>query len=111
MSMYKDYVENQLPNRFVHEDDNGFITYHFKDNICFLEEIYIIPEKRRQGIASHYYDLMYDIAKKNNCIYLIGSIILGTSDIEGSMKCLFENGFKLNSINDNMIYLKKEIKS
>lgn len=110
MSMYKDYVENQLPNRFVHEDENGFLTYCFVSNQCILEEIYVRPESRRKGIASQYYSMAECFAKEGNCTELIGSIIVGTQGSEASMKCLFKNGYKLYNINDNkIIYLIKKI--
>jgi len=108
-SMYKDYVENQLPNRFVHEDTNGFLTYTIINGICILEEIYVKPESRRKGIASQYYDLAYDVAREASCDSLRGSIVIGTIGAEDSMKCLFKNGYKLDFNNGNVIYLKKEI--
>lgn len=109
MSMYKDYVENQLPNRFVHETKEGFLTYHFNDKICRLEEIYIKPEERRKGIASLFYKKAEEFAQERNCDYLIGSIIPNTEGAEGSMMCLLKNGFKLDSMDQSMIYLSKSI--
>lgn len=108
-SMYKDYVENQLPNRFVHEDSDGFITYCIRANEFILEEIYVKPESRRKGIASKYYEMTYLMAKELGCDYLVGSIIIGTIGSEGSMACLLKNGFKLDYNLENVIYLKKEI--
>ena len=107
--MYKAYVENQLPNRFVHEDKDGFLTYSIIGNMCILEEVYVKPESRRKGIASKYYDLAYKIALRMECDMLRGSIIIGTNGAEESMKCLFKNGYKLDFNNGNMIYLKKVI--
>jgi len=109
MSMYKDYVENQLPNRFVYEDVHGFLTYSIGPEICILEEIYVKPESRRKGIASTYYEMAYDIAKECGCSSLRGSIVIGTSGAEESMKCLFKNNYKLDYNDGIMIYLKREI--
>lgn len=109
MSLYKSYVEEQLSNRFVHEDEFGFITYNFQGHMCQLEEIYIIPEHRRKGIASKYYKMMEEIAKENDCDMLLGSIVIGTNNAEESMQCLFKNNFKLYQNNGNMIYLIKEL--
>jgi GNAT superfamily N-acetyltransferase len=108
--MYKDYVENQMPNRFVHEDDNGFLTYSFVDTGCILEEIYVKPEARRKGVASGYYKEVEKIAKDCNCAYLRGFILVGIKDSNESLLCLLKNGYKIESVHDNkLIYLIKEI--
>lgn len=109
MSMYKDYIENQLPNRFVYETDKGFLTYNINNKICQLEEIYIKPEFRRQGFASEFYKDIEKIAREAKCIYLIGTIMPRVANAEGSMMCLLKNNFKLDSIDDKLIYLSKEI--
>ncbi len=107
MSMYKSYIEEQLPNRFVYETDKGFLTYNINGEICQLEEIFILPEFRKQGIASSFYNEIGIIAKEKNCKYLKGSIVPGTNNAEISMKCLFKNGFKLAWTEGSMIYLIK----
>lgn len=107
--MYKDYVENQLKNRFVYEDEFGFITYNFQDEICQLEEIFIKPEFRRQGKASEYYTMCEKIGRENGMKILKGSIVIGTLGAEESMMCLFKNKFYLAYTEGMMIYLFKEI--
>lgn len=108
-SMYRDYVEEQLKNRFVHEFDHGFITYNIADDICQLEEIYIKPSERRKGIASSIYTLMGVVAKKKGCNYLKGSIVIGTNNSENSMMCLLKNDFKLAYTEGIIIYFLKHI--
>ncbi len=109
MSMYRQYIEEQLPNRFVYENKYGFITYNIEDDICNLEEIYIEQCYRRQGKASWFYTLMSSIGKEAGCKYLIGTITIGTNNSENSMKCLFKNGFQLYDTNGLMIKLIKQI--
>ena len=74
-SMYKDYIEEQLHNRFVYENDYGFMTYNKQEDILQLEEIYIEPEHRRKGLASKFSDfedaLQYHCAIKMACNILI----------------------------------------
>lgn len=108
-SMYKDYVEEQLPNRFVQEFPEGFVTYNIYGDVCQLEEIYIKPSERMKGLASKAYTAMGALALEHKCKYLKGSILIGTNNSENSMKCLFKNGFKLAYTEDNIIYLMKEI--
>ncbi len=109
MSRYKDYIEEQLPNRFVYETFYGFLTYNIIGDLCNLEEIYIVPAERRQGRASEIYSNIGKIAKDLGCKYLIGTITIGTNNSENSMKCLFKNGFKLYNTEGLMIKLMKQI--
>ena len=85
------------------------MTYNIIGTVCQLEEIYVIPEYRRQGKASLLYCLMGDIARDKECTHLKGQIIIGTNNAEGSMKCLFENGFKLSGTEGIVIYLLKQL--
>ena len=110
MSMYKEYIEEQLHNRFVYETEYGFLTYNKTDEMLRLEEIYIKKEFRQQGKASEFYDKSEEIGRELGCTMLIGSIVLGTNNAEESMMCLLKNKFKLHYIDDIMIYLKREIK-
>ena len=109
MSMYKDYIEEQLPNRFVYETEHGFLTYNINDKECQLEEIYIKPKSRTLGLASSFYAMIGEVAREKGCTYLKGSIVIGTNNAEISMKCLLKNNFKLWYTDNIMIYLKKEL--
>lgn len=110
MSMYKDYIENQIDNRFVHETEKGFIVYNtFSADECQLEEIYIKPEYRRQGIAKEFYDFASEHARKLDCKYLKGSIVTGVNMAEESCMCLLKYGYKFWYTDNNIIYLKKEL--
>lgn len=108
-SMYKDYIEEQLANRFVYETDYGFMTYNKIEDVLQLEEIYILPQMRRKGLASKFYDEAEKIGKELKCSYLKGSIIIGTNNAEQSMQCLLKNKFKLYYSNGIIIYLKRDI--
>lgn len=108
-SMYKKYIEEQLPNRFVLENEFGFLTYNKQDKILQLEEIYIEEEHRRKGYASDFYNKAEIIGKELGCTELKGSIVIGTNGSEASMICLLKNKFKLHYTNGIMIYLKREI--
>ena len=108
-SMYKEYIEEQLPNRFVYENEHGFLTYNKNDTVLRLEEIYIKPEYRRKGLATSFYNKMEEIGKELKCTELMGSIIIGTNNSEGSMMCLLKNKFKLYYTDGTMIYLHRTI--
>ena len=108
-SMYKSYIENQLPNRFVHETTKGFITYSINGKECQLEEIYVDPKFRRQGVAKELRDFAAQDGKERGCSYIKGSIIIGTNMSEESCMAMLKYGYKFWYTEGIMIYFKKEI--
>lgn len=109
MSMYKDYVENQLPNRFVHETDKGFITYHVNGDECRLEEIYVKPEFRRQGVAKELRDFASVDGKERGATYIKGSIIIGTNMAEESCMAMLKYGYKFWYAEGVIVMFKKDL--
>lgn len=109
MSMYKDYVENQMPNRYVHETEKGFITYNVNGPECHLEEIYIKPEYRRQGVYSELETYAANDAKEKGCEYLKGTIIIGTNMAEESARAMLKYGYKFWYTDGIIIFVKKEL--
>jgi len=108
-SMYKKYVENQLPNRFVHETTKGFITYNINGKECQLEEVYVKPEFRRQGIVKELYDFAANHGKELGCEYLKGSLVIGTNMLEESCMALLKYDYKFWYTDGILIYLKKDL--
>jgi GNAT superfamily N-acetyltransferase len=55
---------------------SGFITYSLRTVVRYpkpiaeVEEFYVIPEKRRNGIGRALMDKVVEFAKKNNCQYI-----------------------------------------
>lgn len=109
MSMYKEYIENQLPNRFVHETNKGFITYNVNGEECRLEEIYVKPEFRRQGVAKELRDFAAQDGKEKGAKYIKGSVIIGTNMAEESCIAMLKYGYKFWYTDGIMIYFRKEI--
>ena len=108
-SMYKKYIENQVLNSFVHETDKGFITYNVNGKECQLEEIYVSPEYRRQGIAKELRDFASQDGKERGCEYIKGSIIIGTNMAEESCISMLKYGYKIWYSDGIIIYFKKDI--
>lgn len=109
-SMYKQYIENQLPNRFVYETEKGFITYNINKEECQLEEIFVRPEFRRQGVAIELRDYAASHGKDLGCKYIKGSIVIGTNMAEESCMAMLKYGYKFWYTDNIMIYFIKEIK-
>lgn len=58
------------------EHDWGFVTYRFVDKSVYMPEIYIVPDKRRAGLATILVSEVEDIARKHKAEKLLGSVCM-----------------------------------
>jgi GNAT superfamily N-acetyltransferase len=108
MSHFGNYIKERLGKGIV-EDENGFATYYFAMPDCYIEDIYVIPEKRKAGIAAKYADEITKIAQDKKCINLIGSVKPTAKGSTDSLRVLLAYGFKLHSAVEDCIWFKKKL--
>lgn len=107
MNKYAEYLK--LHGKHLLEVDEGYATYmDFKDGI-YIEDIYVRPEHRKDGIASKMADVIAMIAKTKGLNKLYGSVRPSYQYSTESMKILLAYGFKINSSAVDAIALEKEI--
>lgn len=109
-SLYAQYIYERQ-NKSIIEDENGFASYYYINDSCYIEEIYVKRECRKAGIASKYADTIAADAKAKKARQLVGSINLNTNNATTSMKALLAYGFQLTSAANNMIYLTKALEN
>ena len=108
MSHYADY-RKERENAIVVEDEYGFASAVRTENYMYIDEIYVIPEERKNHHASRYADEIAKIAIKEGYDKLLGSVDPRANGSTISMKTLISYGFELLLIEDNLIYLQKII--
>ena len=110
MSLYGDYLAEREGYDIV-EDENGFATYIYspENSECYIRDIYVKPESRKDHIASHYADEITKLAKLNGCTTLSGSVDPRSTGATDSLKVLLAYGFKVHSINGPLVMFVKEI--
>jgi GNAT superfamily N-acetyltransferase len=92
------------------ESAHGFATYHFtEEGGCYIEDIYITPEMRKDKNASLLADSITEIAKERGCTHLIGSVVPSANNSTISLKVLLGYGFTLVSSDKDLIWFRKEI--
>ena len=111
VKMFNDYaIEKGLGPRLFHIEGCGFATYHIhKDGECYIEDIYVVKEKRKDKLASIMADEISKIAKENGCRILTGSVNLEINDFEISQKVLKAYGFKYAGTLNNVEAYTKEL--
>jgi hypothetical protein len=76
---------------------------------CYLEDIFIVPEKRRTKEGSLIANTVIEIAKEYGAKYFLGSVCLKANGKEASMKALLAFGMSPVTTNGDMVYFSKEI--
>lgn len=110
MSLYANYVRER-ENQNIIETEKGFATYELKENgDCYLRDIYVLPEFRKDGIARTMSEQVEQVAIEKGCVRMVGSVCIDTNNSTESLKAILAVGYKLFSIQGNMIFLVKEIR-
>ncbi|GAC1499986.1 MAG: hypothetical protein NVS1B10_03270 [Candidatus Saccharimonadales bacterium] len=108
MSLYKDYIK-ELYGRHILETDDGFMTYSFFGEECYIQDMYVVPQKRQSRVASDLADKIAELAKDHGCKYLTGTVFLSNNEPTRSLKVLLGYGFKLLRSEVDKIVLVKEL--
>jgi predicted GNAT superfamily acetyltransferase len=110
-SLYGQYIKER-ENAEIIEDDYGFATYKFiDDTYCYIVDIFVVQEKRKEGKASTYADKVARLARKKGYKFLLGSVSIDANDFVASEKVLKAYGFKFKNVDekDRVVYYVKEL--
>lgn len=110
MSHYADYMTETFGKRVI-EDKHGFALYWQIPNteICYIEDIYVAPDARKDGAHLFYEKYIINWAKEQGCKHMYGSVNMKTSVPELNMSRLLKAGYKLAYVEGNLIYFSKEL--
>lgn len=89
--------------------DEGFASYRILGEECYLKDIYVYPDYRKQGVASEIADEIAALAKKEGCKFLTGSVCTTAKNPTDSTAVLIAYGFKITATVQNGILFRKEI--
>lgn len=107
-SLYSCYIKEREGFDIV-ETGDGFVSYQINGDECYVRDIYVVPEKRRERLAQILADNVTDIARKANCKFLSGTIYPSKTGSTESMKALIWYGFKIRASTNDCIVLVKEL--
>lgn len=108
MSLYGDYIKEREGYDIV-ENEKGFATFSVQGVECYLRDLYVRPEFRKEGVASALADEVQKRAKDMGATILVGSVCSGMNGANESIKVLQAYGMKLCGTNNDFIYFNKEI--
>lgn len=109
MDHYLKYVAEREGLNFILEPE-GFATYkQIAKNSVYLQDVFVLSEFRKTGVASKLTDKVGLIAKEMGCNTLITSVCTDAIGATTSLKVILAYGFELKSVGGNMIYFSKEL--
>ena len=113
MNMWFEYQRERFKDFMVLEKDYGFATYSYLElestNGVYIEDIYIVPDERKNNRASELSNEIQDIAKKQGMTHLFGSVATDAEGADTSIKVLQAHGMKFLSSTNEIIWFIKEI--
>lgn len=107
-SLYAQYLRERS-NVSIVENEHGYITYIFMKDYCYIEDVFVTPEKRGTRLASQLAEQVLIKAKENGYSRLLGSVCISANGAEKSVVYMINYGYKLHNLDKDMIYFVKEI--
>jgi ribosomal protein S18 acetylase RimI-like enzyme len=109
MSLYGNYIKEREDKDIV-ESDKGFATFLVLNNgECYLQDLYVVPEYRKSGLAIDMTNEVVRIAKERGCNRLVGSVCVDDKFATHNMRIFLKYGMEIYKNSGTIIFLKKEI--
>lgn len=110
MSLWAEY-KLEREGKYTIESDDALCVYSIneKAGYCYLEDLYVKPERRHQGKAMEITNFIFQVAKSKNIKRVITSVVPTAYGSNYSLKCIMNYGFKLQSCSENIIFFEKEV--
>lgn len=109
LSLYSDYILEREGRRCI-EDSEGFVTFKILGKECYIQEVYIVPEKRRSGKGREFVNKVECVAKEKGCLILTTTVCPSTNNSTESITAILKTDFKLMKSELDLIWFAKEIK-
>lgn len=107
-SLYGQYIAERQ-NMSILEDDISFVTYKKIDDALFIEDMFVVKEKRDSKLGLELLNKMIKIAEDLECNRIITLVDITTNNWEKTFNNLMKNNFKATKGEGSTIYLVKEL--
>jgi GNAT superfamily N-acetyltransferase len=108
LEFYQDYLNEKGMGTIIC-NDNGFMVWRICANELWIDDIYIKPEARRKHKASEFIEAAKEIARLNNCAYVVGRVSLMHKDYADALKFHLGIGVKIIKMTDTEIFTALEV--
>jgi GNAT superfamily N-acetyltransferase len=108
MNLYAPYLKEREALDTL-ETPHGFALYKIQGDECYIQDIYVVPEKRKSHVATQMADAVAEIARGKGCKWLTGSVSPSANNSHASLLVLLHYGMKLQKADKDIIYFSKRI--
>lgn len=109
LSHYGQYIKERTDKGIV-ETADGFATFEYvADDVVYIVDLYVVPERRKQRVAATIADKICEAAVKDGKKYLLGSVDVTAKGAETSINVLEAYGMKPYKVAEPMIFYIKPI--
>lgn len=107
-SLYAQYILEKTERKII-ESDDGFITYEIDGERCYIADIFVVKEKRLQGIAMKMCLQVGEIAIAQGCKFIIGTVQVMDKESTESLNACIKMGMRLVRADNGFVYLIREL--
>lgn len=107
-SFYAQYIEEREGKKVL-ETHYGFIIYEIEKDFLFIQDLFIVKEKRKNKLATEMVDMVVNEAKELGCKELHSIVDLRSLNCSDSFEFALKYGSKVNKQDGNILFLKKDI--
>lgn len=109
-SLYAKYIQERTHDQII-ETEYGFVTYRFvnEGKTVYIVDIYVLPEHRKQMLATSLANQVAREAKERGCVDMIGTVVPSAKGSTTSVKVLLGYGMSINSAAHDVVVFRKEL--
>jgi GNAT superfamily N-acetyltransferase len=107
-SLYGQYILEREGKQII-ERPEGFATYFYTNDMCYVENVYVAPEFRRTKIGRELLEKAASEAKLRGIKKLLVTVRPSANGSTTSLKAVTACGFTLQSAANDAIFFVKEI--
>lgn len=108
MNNYAAYLKER-ENKYILENEHGFIVYQVVGTDCFLAEMFIIKSHRHTGLFEKMISELREIAELNKCATITATIDLRDKGANRNLRASQKVNFTITQANQDILLIKKEV--
>ena len=109
MAQWADFYREKFQGAVVVEKEDGFFWGYPQEGYFMIGDCYVIPEKRNKGLWMEYHKELEYEAMKLNYDRIVGTMDIGTQNIERALTSAFKCGYEIMEIKENRIIVVTKV--
>lgn len=109
LSLMAQYFK-ELNGKDIVESDKGFVTYMFLSDGCYIQDAYVLPKYRNQGLLKQFVNKIEEIAKEKGYKRIYTTVRPSANASTASLGVAVGLGFKLKFSDNDAIIFEKDLR-